>query len=648
MAIRKVISRTIQDSTGVDIVNDSSAPARNSVRPSLFLDFANSRTLDPRITFTRGSTGTYYDGTTALAEQNLFTYSQDFSSADWTKQSVGQSVTADSVAAPDGTTTADTLIENSSGSNTPRWYQSKTIVGSLAGSTYTISCYLKANTRTFGYLQLESQSVGYVIQYFNLSTGATSTLTTSGSSSNVSSSITSVGSGWYRCTLTATFPSGTTLYAFIGIADSTPAAGYTTNGSSIYAWGAQLEQRSSVTAYTATTSSAINNYIPVLKSAGINQPRFDVDPVTQESKGLLIEEQRTNLLTYSTNMSSGWTPSQVTLSTNAAIAPDGTLTATRMIENTAADTHQTYQVKAIASSEPYTFSVYAKAYGNRSIILLSLYTDSGVTNVGRNFDLSNGTIGTNYSTAPTNSTITPVGNGWYRCSISHFVTGATNLYPILRLRNAAGNDAYSGDTYSGLLIWGAQLETGTFATSYIPTTSASATRSQDIPVIVGPNFYSWYNPMESTIIGEGYSNTGTTTVSANPALLSIDDGTGNNRAILRRNQQPTNGTQGGFTYRLVVNGASIQDSFPLQSVQPLWNNSAKHKTAFAFSGTSQEGAGDGSLAGMTSVTYNSFGAPTQMSIGTGASSAVWNGCISKIAYYPKRLSNAEIQSITIS
>ena len=80
-----------------------------SIQPSLNLDFANAKTLDPRITFTRSTTGTYYDGkTVAKAEENLATYSEDFTQvASW--GATDTSVSGNTTTAPNGTSTADTL-----------------------------------------------------------------------------------------------------------------------------------------------------------------------------------------------------------------------------------------------------------------------------------------------------------------------------------------------------------------------------------------------------------------------------------------------------------------------------------------------------------------------------------------------------------
>jgi hypothetical protein len=491
-----------------------------NVKPSLLLDFANAQQLPPAVTFTRATTAVYYNGsTTAMAEQNLYVGSQDFSNAGWSTQSAGQSVTVNSVAAPDGTTTADTLIEPSSGSNVPRWYQIKTVT---ANTPYTVSCYLKANTRTFGYLQLEIISVGNVIQYFNLSTGAASTLTTSGSSSGVSNTITSVGSGWYRCTLTATFPTGTSIYPFIGLADSTPNQSYTTNGSSLYAWGAQFEQRASATAYTATTTAAITNYVPVLLTAGGGQPRFDHNPTTGESLGLLIEEARTNVATYSSEFSPNWGNNAVTVQLNVNVAPDGTQTADCLVPTTASTIHYVYPpTGTLTISTVYTYSVYAKANGFNYIFLQG--NDGGGSYPKTFFNLSNGTIAVS-GTGYTNS-ITSVGNGWYRCSIT-FTTSSTSGSLLALGVSDTTNVTSTGNGFSGIYAWGAQVEVGTCATSYIATTSAAATRAADSAQMTGANFTSWYSQGFGTLYAE-YAHLQDTGASTVTTPVEMNDGTQN-------------------------------------------------------------------------------------------------------------------------
>ena len=594
-----------------------------NLKPSLLLDFANTKQLDNRVTFTRSTPAVYYDGeTTAMAEQNLYVASQDFSNAGWSTQAAGQSVTVNSVAAPDGTTTADTLIEPSSGSNVPRWYQIKTVT---ANTPYTVSCYLKANTRTFGYVQMEITSVGNIIQYFNLSTGATSTLTNTGNTLNVSATITSVGSGWYRCTLTASFGSGTSMYAFIGLADSTPNQSYTTNGSSLYAWGAQFEQRVSATAYTATTTQAVTNYIPVLLSAGGNQPRFDHDPTTGESLGLLIEEQRTNLLTYSAQFdNAAWVKNVATVTANTMVSPDGTLNADILLpDSSSSDVHQFEQFFTF-SAIAYTASIYVKPYGYS----YCMFGVGGTTGKGKYFDLVNGTVGADWSNAGAAGTITSVGNGWFKITIAFTaIAGSGGL--ILRVFNSNSFSSFSGNGISGLLAWGAQLEAASFASSYIATTSASATRTADTPIITGNNLTSWYSNNIGTIYAS-LSVPSSLNVFSNSAatLFSLGSGRVTSRII-----------NTGYAVAIldqVGGGITTANSVNLNS---------ENKTATSFSqGNYSICLNNGTVVSTTSATI--VQPATQLLIGFDAYDNRPNTPIRKIAYYPSVLTNAQLQALT--
>ena len=203
-----------------------------SVKPSLLLDFANTKVLDPRISYARASTGTYYDdNTVAIAEQNLFLYSQEFNNAVWTKASC--LVTADSTTAPDGTSTADTVAANSTISECYLRYTTQQTVSSV----FTVSVFAKAGTVNF--VRLRNLAIsGSPNAWFNLSTGAVGTV-----GSGLTAALSSIGNGWYRCSITGTTLSSITNN-LVDIAPTT-ADGNTSviNGDSIYLWGAQLEQR---------------------------------------------------------------------------------------------------------------------------------------------------------------------------------------------------------------------------------------------------------------------------------------------------------------------------------------------------------------------------------------------------------------------
>jgi hypothetical protein len=288
------------------------------IKPSLNLDFANVKALDSRITFARASTGAYYDGqTVAKAEENLLLQSQTFDNAYWTKTNI--TVTANSTTAPDGTTTAESILETAT-TGSHQVFRSAVITSS---NTHVRSVFAKPNGRNW--LAIYG---GAGRSFFDLQNGVTGTV-----EAGYTASMIDAGNGWYRCILIG--PAGTSSYAGLyNIADadnSISYAGDITKG--LFIWGAQFEQRSAVTAYTPTTTQPITNYIPVLQTASANVARFDHNPVTGESLGLLVEEQRTNLLLRSEEFDNAyWLKSNATITSNTVIAPDGTLTGDKLVE----------------------------------------------------------------------------------------------------------------------------------------------------------------------------------------------------------------------------------------------------------------------------------------------------------------------------
>ena len=218
-----------------------------TIKPSLLLDFANVGALDPRITFTRSTTATYYDGvTTAKAEENLLTYSQEFDNAAWTKSNVAISGT-NTVVAPDGTTTAEEVRDGAATAG-HSLFQAYTVA---AGTTYVLSCFLKNVDRQFAILAVSTGSGTWASAKFDLSAGTAGSTSAAGTGwSATSSSITSVGSGWYRCVLVFVAGNSASANARIGTAtDGTTFTGggsglesYTGTDLKIASWGAQLER----------------------------------------------------------------------------------------------------------------------------------------------------------------------------------------------------------------------------------------------------------------------------------------------------------------------------------------------------------------------------------------------------------------------
>lgn len=213
-----------------------------------------------------------------------------------------------------------------------------------------------------------------------------------------------------------------------------------------------------------------------LQTAAVDEPRWNYTLEDGEWVGpeLLVEEQRTNFLLQSEAFdNAAWNKTRTSVAANAALAPDGTMTADKLVEDTTATgSHGVNQVTSATSGAVYTYTVYAKA-GERNWLCLVVNTGAGFPAAW--FDLSLGAKGSG-----TGHSIEAVGNGWYRCSFT-VTSSAVTLNAFVLVVNANGNQNYTGDGTSGIYIWGAQLEVGTSPTSYIPTADAQVTRAADIP-----------------------------------------------------------------------------------------------------------------------------------------------------------------------
>jgi hypothetical protein len=399
-------------------------------------------------------------------------------------------------------------------------------------------------------------------------------------------------------------------------------------------WGAQLEQRSSVTAYTVTTTQPITNYIPALQSAASGVARFEHNPVTGESLGLEIEKQRTNLNNYSEQFDNAyWIKNGTTVSANATIAPDGTLTAEKLI-GTATTAIHLLQLSSVTGSGSHTMSVHAKA-GEYTRFAIR---ESNVTGHGALFDLSAGTV---ITTASATATITPVGNGWYRCTAT-ITWGSGYALGITLSTNTNTSsllETFTGNGFSGIYIWGAQLEAGSFATSYIPTVDSQVTRSADSASMTGTNFSSWYRADEGSVYAEVATKQSTFSVTNDRATVFAISKQGSNLNMYEA---------------FFFNGLCFhsRDNGTFSSGSPVVGSSTVanqyYKVAINYSGQQSSLASlDGAIS---SALARPFAKDTmgRMYLGNSLSSSgrYLDGYIKKIAFYPKALTSAELQGVT--
>ena len=222
--------------------------------------------------------------------------------------------------------------------------------------------------------------------------------------------------------------------------------------------------------FSRGSKATVVNKEGLIETVGNDMPRIDY---LDNSKGaLLLEPTRTNLFTYSEDFSdSYWSKSNVTITSNYGISPDGQNNAYKLVENTNTGEHNIKPTSV--SSNIYTMSVFAK-YDGRILQIASTSTGGHYAN----FDLLNGVIGDS-GVATENITMTKVSNGWYRCSMTTTSNMNTAIINTVQSTTSAYQESYQGDGSSGVYIWGAQLEEGSYSTSLIKTNGSSATRVAD-------------------------------------------------------------------------------------------------------------------------------------------------------------------------
>jgi hypothetical protein len=532
----------------------------------------------PSALFSLGEQGVWFDPSDVANlnwRRNLLTYTEQFDNAAWTKDTV--TISANSAVAPDGTTTADT-ITGVSGSF--RAYQ---FVPTVIGATYTMSIYVKQGTSPTIRCDFINVTAGPVFTFSTASWSVVSGFTTT---------VQSVGDGWFRISATAVSSS----------AGSGP--GWSVSGTTTaLIWGAQLELGSTATDYqritdvntevierfpTATLyqdpagttpvtttgqsvglmldksrglalgpelvvngdfSSGLTSWVSgasaigTLSGGGVLVERNDGTSVNtgiqqagvttgltyvvefdilSGSGTLLVNETfnvtispgrrryvyvgtaanirfqarcfnggsavidnisvkllpgnhavqattaarpfygihpvggRRNLLTWTEQFdNAAWVRTGVaTVTTNAAVAPDGTMTAEKVTVDSSTGFHRVASGAALAVS-PHTFSAYFKS-AEYTLGALSLFDGAAFT-ARATFDLSAGTVAVTNGSA----TITAAGNGWYRCTVTG--NGSATANAFISVNSAF---SFTGDGTSGILIWGAQLETGSTATNY--------------------------------------------------------------------------------------------------------------------------------------------------------------------------------------
>ena len=361
---------------------------------------------------------------------------------------------------------------------------------------------------------------------------------------------------------------------------------------------------------------------PLLRTAAINEPRLEYD-ASGNPLGLLIEEARSNLFRYSQALSN--VSHSLITTDNATVSPDGTQNASLCIPTSANVEHYIDDQTVIAGTD-YAISCFAK-YGSGSYLLS--FRGSAIGGDAPQFNLQTGTVvNEGASSVWSNTKIEDVGNGWYKCSSVGNPNSASPLrFQIIRSDAAV---SFIGDG-TGHYIWGAQVETGAFPTSYIPTSGSTVTRAADIASLPVERFA--YNQDQGSIVCHFnyFFESGNS-----KRAYEFSDGTDNN-VIRMLDHNNVNQLQASVkSGNAVVAGILINAPTMLSGV----------KTFQSYKLNGYSGGADGTLAGIDSNGASPIGIH-KLNIGSRRDgTANMSGYITSLQYYPKKLTNEELELLT--
>jgi hypothetical protein len=532
------------------------------------------------LSFTRASNGTRINssGLVEVVAWNLLEQSQSFTTSGgaW-NYTAGSGVTTGQTGY-DGTTNA-VLFTDSGANGDYGAYQGISQLGSQ-----TFSIYAKAGSVSSFAIDIYQTPTPRVI--VNLSNGTI----TSGTGV-----IESVGNGWYRISVTAVMT--TTYYVRFGC----------TVAGNVYIQNAQLNIGSTANPYFPTTDR-------------LNVPRLTYQNGGGGCPSLLLEKQSTNLLSYSEDFdNAAWFKTETTVTANNTTSPDGTANADKLIPTTTNSTHYVDR-SGIGVSSNGLASIFAKKGEYNRFAIRSYFTAGYAI-----FDVNSGVV---VSTSSVTATIENVGNGWYRCSVND--TGNANYgYGIFVLQNTSTSvNAFSGNGTDGIFVWGAQLEASSYPTSYISTTSASATRVAD----------ACYKTGISSLIGQ---TEGTLFIDMVPTVVS-----GQGRYM---NIYNASNTSNGWN-AIISNGGTPNtfrfygDGFDFSAGACLFGVRVKAALAYkngVLTSAYVNGASVGTLTAVTTgKSYNT------LELGSGPFGTDGSCNVNESIIFPTALTNAELASLT--
>ena len=383
--------------------------------------------------------------------------------------------------------------------------------------------------------------------------------------------------------------------------------------------------------FSRNTGATRINKDGLIETVAVGKSRLNyplIDGVVNGCPSHLLEPSKINLVTYSEDFSQLSSQSNVTITDNQVISPDGTQNASSFIDNSATGVHRAFSIysSSIASGQLVSHSIFAKAKEHK---WFQLSTGGNTNDQWANFDLENGIIGNSSSSA--NPIIENYGNGWYRC-ILFATTSANNasLAGLVTLTNnldaTSRSPSYSGSN-KGVYVFGLQIEQGSYPTSYIPTSGSAVTRVAE--TANGAGDASTFNDSEGVLMAE---------VSALADDSSYKTLTINNNGVSDRIQISINSNN---VFIGVIDGNSAE-IFQSYSVSNITNNN-KIAVKYKLNDCSLWING---IAVLDNLAASMPSGLSKISFDKGNVSDEFYGSIKQIQYFDSALNDSDLETIT--
>jgi hypothetical protein len=406
--------------------------------------------------------------------------------------------------------------------------------------------------------------------------------------------------------------------------------------------------------FTRLSTATFINSSGIVTSVGNNTPRFDHDPSTLAPRGLLIEGQSSTLNQWSEDFTSAyWQKVNSTVDTSTSVTcPDNIgRTTVRVVDNATNASHSIRRGITTAAGTTYTLSFFVKK-GSTDTFAAQCYW-----NASYNFTLTVSSIDNDTQTLTSASGVNATSSRvayaafgsspWYRYSVTFThpaaVTGTItpdfNFCPINNVAAYVGSGNHTD-------FFGIQLETGSGASSYIPTGASTATRDRDQVTLTNLSSIN-FSQTEGTCLA-----TVEVREKADSTFLPYGsfDTSGGGRCWwwLRHNLSTVSGT------RLLGNAFDSGGSTALTTANYVYNggsggvvkfatslNTAASSMVFVISGGAPQTT---TAAAFTLATAAQWGLNTSTDVGATALGSMW---VQSFKYWPTALPNAQLQSLTL-